>query len=104
MVESERVYVYNNVLIAAPNRFAAFQFESAEAIFFFNLFDGPTQEVQFDFSNVNEDAQLIPGTFELSNSSPARNRGFDTGDHFFLDVTGQNRFEGSLDMGAIEAR
>ena len=104
VVESERVYVYNNVLIAAPNRFAAFQFESAEAIFFFNLFDGPTQEVQFDFSNINEDAQLIPGTFELSNSSPGRNRGFDTGDHFFLDVTGQNRFEGPLDMGAIEAR
>jgi len=40
VVESERVYVYNNVLIAAPNRFAAFQFESAEAIFFFNAIEG----------------------------------------------------------------
>ncbi len=104
VVESERVYVYNNVLISARNRFAAFEFDSIEAIFFFNLFDGPTRDVEFDFSNINADAQLIPGTFELSGSSPARNRGFDTGDHFFFDVTGQNRFVGSLDMGAIEAR
>ena len=100
--ESERVYVYNNVLISAPDRFAAFQFDSTEAIFFFNLFDGPTREIEFNGSNISADAQLIPGTFELSNSSPARNQGFNTGDHFFLDVTGQNRFEGALDMGAIE--
>ena len=100
--ESDRVYVYNNILISAPNRFAAFQFDSTEAIFFFNLFDGPTREIEFNASNVNADAQLIPGTFELSNSSPVRNRGFNTGDHFFLDVTGQSRFEGVLDMGATE--
>ena len=102
--ESERVYVYNNILISAPNRFAAFQFDSTEAIFFFNLFDGPTREIDFDISNVNANARLISGTFEPSRSSPARNRGLNTGDHFSFGVTGQSRFIGPIDMGAIEAR
>lgn len=102
--ESERVYVYNNILISSPGRFAAFQFDSTEALFYFNVFDGPTRELDFDASNINGDAQLIPGTFELSDSSPARNGGFDTGDHFSLDVTGQNRFVGPIDIGAIESR
>jgi len=102
--ESERVYVYNNILISASDRFAAFQFDSTEAIFFFNLFDGPTRGINFDASNINADAQLLPGTFEPSRSSPARNRGLNTGDHFSQGVTGQSRFIGPIDIGAIEAR
>ena len=102
--ESERVYVYNNILISAPNRFAAFQFDSTEALFFFNLFDGPTREIDFDVSNISADARLVSGSFEPSRSSPARNRGLNTGDHFSFGVTGQSRFIGPIDMGAIEAR
>ena len=102
--ESERVYVYNNILTSAPNRFAAFQFDSTEALFFFNLFDGPTREIDFDVSNISADARLVSGSFEPSRSSPARNRGLNTGDHFSLGVTGQSRFIGPIDMGAIEAR
>jgi len=101
--ESQRVYVYNNVLVSSNNRFAGFQFDSSDVVFFFNLFDGPTREIPFNGSNVFADARLVSGGFALSSSSPGRNSGFNTGDHFFLDVNGQSRFSGALDMGAIES-
>ena len=101
--ESERVYVYNNVLVSSSNRFAAFNFDSSDVFFFFNLIDGPTREIPFNGSNILADARLTPGGFGLSSSSPGRNAGFNEGDHFFLDVNGQSRFNGRIDMGAIES-
>jgi len=50
--ESERVYVYNNVLVSSSNRFAAFNFDSSDVFFFFNLIDGPTREIPFNGSNI----------------------------------------------------
>ncbi len=102
--QSRRVYVYNNLLVSSPGKFAAFHFDTTDSLFFFNLFDGPTREVPFNGSNIVGDAGLVPGTFQLAPSSRALNAGFDTGDHFFLDVFGQDRTNGRLDIGALESR
>jgi len=101
--ESERVYVYNNILISSPGKFAAFQFDSTDAFFYFNIFDGPTREVSAA-GNIIDDANLIPGTFEPAPFSRAIDFGLDAGDHFFLDVFGRNRTNGRIDIGAIESR
>ena len=101
--ESERVYVYNNILISSPGKFAAFQFDSDRAFFYFNLFDGPTREVALA-GNIVGDANLIPGTFEPASDSRAIDFGLDAGDHYFLDVYGRNRTNGRIDIGAIESR
>ena len=101
--ESERIYVYNNILISSPGKFAAFNFDSTEVFFYFNLFDGPTREVS-DPSNIVGDADLIPGSFEPAPSSRAVDFGFNGGDHFFLDANGQNRFNGRIDIGAVESQ
>ncbi len=102
--ESQRVYVYNNILTSSPGKFAAFQFDSTDSFFLFNLFDGPTREVPFNGSNILGNAGFIPGTFELGPTSPAVDAGLNAGDHFLLDVYGQDRTNGQLDLGAIESQ
>lgn len=100
--ESERVYVYNNILVARPGRRAALQFASQNFGFFFNVIDGPVLDVPFNGSNIYGPAGFEGGGFTLAADSPAVNSAFDAGDHFFLDVNGQDRFNGPLDRGANE--
>ena len=102
--ESRRVYVYNNIFVSSPGKFAAFQFDSTNISFFFNLFDGPTRSVEFNGSNISGDPGFVPGTFELAPFSRAVDAGLDAGQRFFLDVYGRNRVVGRTDMGAAESQ
>ena len=102
--ESERVYVYNNILVARSGKRAALQFDSSDFWFGFNVIDGPQLNVPFDPSNIYGPAGFRSGSFELEPFSPAVNSGADGGDHFFLDAYGQNRQNGALDRGAIEVQ
>lgn len=101
--ESERVYVYNNILVARSGKNAALQYASSDFWFGFNVIDGPTRNVPFSGSNLYESPRFEPGTpYLLSPSSPAINSGLNAGDHFFLDVNGRGRFNGTIDRGANE--
>lgn len=86
--QSRRVFVYNNVLVSAPDRLAAFQFDSRGTRFAFNLIDGPTREVEVSSSNILADPRFVDDSFELSSSSPARNAGRNGRNHFRHDVSG----------------
>ncbi|TWU56549.1 hypothetical protein Poly51_24600 [Rubripirellula tenax] len=100
--ESERVYVYNNILKANPGKRAALQYDSQNFWFGFNIIDGDVREVPYDPSNHYGDPGFRPGSFELEYYSPGFNTGIDAGDHFFLDVYGRSRFSGSINRGALE--
>lgn len=102
--ESERIYVYNNILVARPGKRAALQFASSNFWFGFNVIDGPTQGLPQDASNLLGPAVFKPGSFELESYSPAVNSGANGGDHFFLDAYGQQREKGQIDRGAIEVQ
>ena len=100
--ESERVYVYNNIAVSQNGRNAAIQFDSRDFWFGFNVLDGPLRDIPFDGSNIYGAPGFAPGSFQLDFFSPAVDSGIDAGDHFFLDAFGQGRFNGTIDMGAIE--
>ncbi len=101
---SERVYVYNNILVARSGKRAILQWSSNNFWFGFNVIDGPTLNVPFDASNLHGPPVFKPGSFELESFSPAVDSGANGGDHFFLDAYGQQRENGSLDRGAIEVQ
>ncbi|TWT54994.1 hypothetical protein Pla22_26480 [Rubripirellula amarantea] len=102
--ESERVYVYNNILTARNGKRAALQYDSNNFWFGFNVIDGPVLNVPYDGSNIYGPAGFRQGSFELEPFSAAVNSGVDGGDHFFLDAYGQNRQNAALDRGAIEVQ
>lgn len=104
VVDSQRIYVYNNILVARSGKKAALQFEASDFWFGFNVIDGPTQNVPNDPSNLYGPPVFRSGSFQLEPFSPAVNSGIDGGDHFFLDCYGQQRQNGSLDRGAIEVQ
>ena len=101
---SQRVYVYNNILVARSGKKAILQFASNSYWFGFNVIDGPTQNVPRDGSNIYGPPVFKPGSYELESYSPAVNSGANGGDHFFLDAYGQQRENGQLDRGAIEVQ
>jgi hypothetical protein len=100
--QSDRVYVYNNI-IAASNQTPAIQLtDNKDTLIFANLIEGteiPTDVVAMNYIGSPE---FEPGTFIPSATSPAVDNAFDMGDHFFLDALGGPRFNGPLDIGAIE--
>jgi hypothetical protein len=100
--QSDRVYVYNNI-IAASNQTPAIQLtENKDTLIFANLIEGT--EIPTDVTTMNYigSPQFESGTFIPSATSPAVDNAFDMGDHFFLDARGAPRFNGPLDIGAIE--
>ena len=101
---SERVYVYNNILVARSGKKAILQWASNNFWFGFNVIDGPTQDVPYDASNIYGAPVFQSGSFQLESYSPAVNSGASGGDHFFLDAYGQQRENGSIDRGAIEVQ
>ena len=102
VVQSERVYVYNNIMVANPGKRSVLQYQSRDFAIFNNVLDGPTQDVGFDALSTYGSPRFESNSFRLSGQSPAVNRGFNFGDHFGLDAYGQNRFNGQIDLGAIE--
>ncbi|MGB7343232.1 MAG: right-handed parallel beta-helix repeat-containing protein [Pirellulaceae bacterium] len=102
IVSSNRIYAYNNILVARSGKKAALQYQSYDYWVGYNVVDGPTQGLGQDNSNYYGPAAFIPGTFELEAYSPAVNSGLNMGDHFFLDVRGSNRLVGAIDRGASE--
>lgn len=99
--ESDRIYVYNNIVSASPNRFAMHQSRSTNFLAFNNVANGPFFNTPSDGAIFTNDI-FAPGTFRLSPTSPAIDRGLDAGDHFPFDINGEFRFENNIDIGAAE--
>lgn len=100
--ESDRIYVYNNI-IAASNETPAIELTgNTEALVFANVVEGTEIPAEVEMMNYIGSPEFDPGTLIPSAHSPAVNNAFDAGDHFFLDVFGGPRYIGPLDIGAIE--
>ncbi|MFK8111316.1 MAG: right-handed parallel beta-helix repeat-containing protein [Rubripirellula sp.] len=99
---SNRIFVYNNILVARPGKNAALQFASTNYWFGYNIINGPTRDVPFSSSNRYESPRFNSGTYVPSSSSPAINSGYNGSDHFFMDIYGRGRFNGQIDRGAHE--
>ena len=100
--ESERIYIYNNVLQARTGRRAALQFRSENFWFGFNIIDGPTQDVPFSESNHYGDPNFRFNSFVPESFSPAINSGRNAGDHYSKEIYGRNRIVDQIDRGAFE--
>lgn len=101
--ESERVNVYNNILVAREGKRAALKFDSRDVYFGFNLINGPVRDVPYDRNSVYRPPFFEPGSFRLRGYSPAINKGRRY-DYFFLDAYGQPRMGRGqrVDLGAVE--
>lgn len=103
LISSRRVYYYNNILVARPGKRAAFQYQSTQFWMGYSVIDGPYDGFRFANSNFFGPAMFRSGSlFEPEIFSPAINRGYDAGDHFFLDVNGRDRIRARIDIGANE--
>jgi parallel beta-helix repeat protein len=102
IVSSERIYAYNNILVARPGKKAVLQYESNNFWVGYSVIDGPTQGLSQDGSNIYGPAVFRPGTFQLESFSPAVNSGLPGGDQYGLDVYGNQRRVGNIDRGALE--
>jgi hypothetical protein len=100
--ESERIYVYNNILVSQNGRNAALQWDSRDFWFGYNVLNGPLRSIPDGGANLYGPPGFVPGTFRLDFYSPAVNAGLNGGDHFVLDVNGTPRFNGNIDLGAME--
>ena len=100
--ESNRVYVYNNILSPRPRRRAALQYLSSSFWLGFNIVDGEADGFSFDSTNQYTSPQFEPGSYELRANSPGVDDGLDVSGHYFLDLFGRNRFNGNIDIGAME--
>jgi hypothetical protein len=99
---SDRIYVYNNI-IAASNETPAIELTgNTETLVFANVVEGTEIPAEVEMMNYIGSPEFDPGTLIPSAYSPAVNNAFDAGDHFFLDVFGGPRYNGPLDIGAIE--
>jgi hypothetical protein len=100
--QSDRVYVYNNI-IAASNQTPAIELtDNKDTLIFANLIEGTGIPTDVMTMNYIGSPEFEPGTFIPSATSPAVDNAFDMGDHDFLDALGAPRFNGPLDIGAIE--
>ena len=102
-VESRRIYIYNNIAAPRPGKYAIFGYRSSGDVVFNNLVGGANLGVQND-GGIYADPRFVPGTLTLRGDSRAVNAGYNAGDHYGLDVFGQGRFRGNIDLGAIEYR
>jgi parallel beta-helix repeat protein len=100
--ESERIYVYNNVLQARSGKRAALQFNSQNYWFGYNVIDGPTRDVPFNESNHYGNPFFKFNSFIPESYSPAINSGSNAGDHYSKEIYGRNRIVGQIDRGAFE--
>lgn len=102
IVESERIYVYNNVVEPLANQFAIFGFQNRGELVFNNLVGGANIRVN-NINGIFRNPDFLPGTFVLRPGTAGHNAGYDAGDHFLLDVNGNSRFVENIDMGAFES-
>ena len=99
---SNRVFTYNNILSPREGRNAVLQYQSSNFWVGFSIIDGPTEGISFDASNHYTAPIFQPGSFELEPFSPGVDDGINVTGHFFLDLFGRNRFNGNIDIGAME--
>jgi hypothetical protein len=95
--------LYNNILSPSSDRRAVLAYESSNYWVGFSMLNGWTEGVPDDPSNIYDIApQFVPGTVQLRPGSRGINEGLDVGWNFFLDVNGNQRVVGEIDMGAAE--
>jgi hypothetical protein len=102
--ESQKCYVYNNILFARGGKNVALQYDSWSVWWDYNvLFNGPSFQVNNGSSTIYQNPQFQPGSLRLRASSPAINVGLTHNGVFPFDVDGQPRVVGGrVDRGAKE--
>ena len=99
--QSDRIYVHNNIFTNKRGRRAVLQHSSSNTSFTDNIIDGWTQGAWIGSSNYRGDPRFQYG-FVPASYSPAVGTGRNRGDHYFLDIWGRQRIQGTIDRGAFE--
>lgn len=105
VVRGNNVLVFNNILSARVDRYAALKFEGGYVWFDFNLvYNGPSVGVNNGPNTIYRSPHFDPnGFFDLSQNSPAVDAGLTQFGRFGLDVDGKIRISGdAIDIGAKE--
>jgi len=105
VVRGNNVLVFNNILCANDNRYAALKFEGGFVWFNFNLVhNGPVIGVSSGSQTIFAAPRFDPnGFFDLLRTSPALDAGLTQSGRFGLDVDGKFRQSGrAIDIGAKE--
>ena len=106
VVRGNNVLVFNNILSANDNRYAALKFEGGFVWFNFNLIhNGMTPGVNNGDETIFASPDFDPnGFFDLRSNSPAVDAGLTQFGRFGLDVDGSFRIVGDvIDIGAKES-
>ena len=101
---SSNIAVYNNVLSAIPGQRAVLQYGSDDFWVGFNLIDGIVQNTPNGGGNIFAAPLFRPGRFSLLPSSPGVDAGIDFGGYAPVDLDGNDRFVGQIDLGAYEVQ
>jgi parallel beta-helix repeat protein len=100
---SRDVNVFNNIASAGPGENAVRASNTSRVTLQYNLVDGPRIGFSNDSTNFfNADPNFVSGTFEPRANSVAIDGGRAIDDPFSVDVLGQDRVVGRIDIGAVE--
>ena len=99
---SRDVNIYNNIVSEGDGLNAVRTSNSSRVTLEFNIIDGPDVGFSSNSTNFNTSPDFVPGTFELRAGAIGVDDGRDIDDASELDVLGQDRVVGRIDIGAVE--
>jgi len=99
---SRDVNIYNNIVSEGDGLNAVRTSNSSRVTLEFNIIDGPDVGFSSNSTNFNTAPDFVPGTFELRAGAIGVDDGRDIDDASELDVLGQDRVVGRIDIGAVE--